>query len=165
MFLLMNVFCNDLIKLWILNEIYSGCLVILLNIKRWLQVKNSVSPQIKTILELSLKNSSLVGTGSCRATVFPVSENLLSHLHATGSGQAEAHVMVLESEAVFFVFFFFFSTLVYPLHTQTQIYSEFARCSWGRMALLECQSREPMQKRHLIFSYGNRYLILFNIKV
>lgn len=69
-----------------------------------------------------MKNSSLVGTGSCRATVFPVSENLLSHLHAIGSGQAEAHVMVLESEAVFYLFFFvFFYTSVPSAHANPNL--------------------------------------------
>lgn len=54
--------------------------------------------------------------------MFPVSENLLSHLHAIGSGQAEAHVMVLESEAVFYLFFFvFFYTSVPSAHANPNL--------------------------------------------
>ncbi len=55
---------------------------------------------MKTVAELSL-SSSFVGTGSGR--VFPVSENLWCHLHAAGSGQAEAHIMSLEVRRHFFV--------------------------------------------------------------
>lgn len=72
---------------------------------------------MKTIAELR----SLVGTGSCKATVFPVSKSLWCHPHATGSGQADTHVMLC-----------LFHLLVFPLHTQAQSYGEFAKMWWCR---------------------------------